>query len=162
MDDNGHESYIPFKGPFKGKGQNRKAVRVLDTEMQAIREEMAQLVKRFNDAFPSTPRPVNLRVHGRPAAHTLLSWRQATHSGSYLQLFGTNVGTEILARLGPNSVQLLAQFDLERLRLNFRCKLIWSARHAYQLYQEGLDSQNAWFDADHPPNGDFRKTGSWC
>ena len=160
MGDNAQEDCIPFKGPFKGKGQNRKAMRLLDVEMDAIREEMAQLVDRYNAVFHSTPRPVNLRVLGRPSAHTLLNWRQATHSGSYLQLFGSEAGDQILSRLGQNAVRLLAQFDLERLRLNFRCKLIWSARHAYQLYQEGMDHQEAWFDADHLQSGSFRSTGS--
>jgi len=159
MDDNDQEYYIPFKGPFKGKGQNRKAARQLDAEMQIIREEMVQLVDRYNAAFPTTPRPVNLRILRRSTAHTLLSWRHARHSGSYLQLFSTKAGKEILSGLGPNAVSLLAKFDLERLRLNFHCKLIWSARHAYQLYQEGLDSQAAWFHSDNKSKG--LQTAQW-
>ena len=155
-DDNDRQYCLPFKGPFKGKWQNRKAVRILDSEMQTIREEMVQLVERFNATFPSSPRPVNLRIHNRPASHRLLSWRQATHSGSYLQLFGSEAGTEILSRLGPNAVQLFANFDLERLRLNFRSKLIWSTHHAYQLYQEGLDSQAAWFEGNVLVQGTIR------
>ena len=155
-DDNAQEYCLPFKGPFKGKGQTRKAVRMLDAEMDAIREEMVRVVEAYNDTFPTTPRPVNLRILNRPMAHSLLSWRQARHSGSYLQLFGAETGEEILSRLGPNAVNLLAKFDRERLRLNFRCKLIWSARHAYQLYQEGLDSQIAWFEAGHASDGVLR------
>ncbi|MEN8132066.1 MAG: hypothetical protein ABFS45_18190, partial [Pseudomonadota bacterium] len=79
---------MPFKGPFKGKGQNRKAARLLDLELESIRVEMKQVVARYNAAFPTTPRQVNLRLQGRPNAHTLLSWRQAVRSGSYLHLFG--------------------------------------------------------------------------
>ncbi len=150
MDDNDQAICLPFKGPFKGKGQTRKAVRMLDAEMDAIREEMVQVVESYNAAFPSTPRPVNLRILHRPTAHSLLSWRQAKHSGSYLQLFGTEAGAEILSRLGPHAVQLLAKFDRERLRINFRSKLIWSTRHAYQLFQAGLDSQAVWFEHRRP------------
>ena len=144
MSDNHHDECHPFKGPFKGKGQTRKAIQQLEAELASILAEMTQVVDQYNVTFPSTPRPVNLRIHRRPNAHSLLSWRDVGPSGSYLHLFGTEVGHAILARLGPNAIHLLARFDQERLRLNFLSKLIWSALHAHRLHQDGMERQGAW------------------
>ncbi len=144
MSDNHYDECHPFKGPFKGKGQARKAIQHLEAELASILAEMAHVVEQYNATFPSTPRPVNLRIHRRPNTHALLSWRDVGPSGSYLHLFGTEVGHAILSRLGPNAINLLARFDQERLRLNFRSKLIWSAWHAHCLHQDGMERQVAW------------------
>jgi hypothetical protein len=115
----------------------------MESELQEIVREMERLVDAYNTAFPSSPRPVNLRLLRRSHRHVLLSWRQACRSGSYLKLFGSDEGTAILERLGPNAINLMASFDRERLQLNFRCKLVWNCRDAYLLYEDGLRAQDA-------------------
>lgn len=145
MGDNTRDECLPFKGPFKGKGQNRKAARFLGHEAESIRDEMKRIVEQFNETF-SKPRPVNLRVHGRGRNHPMLSWRLAVHGGSYLHLFGSEDGERLLSGLGPNTVRKLAEFDRHRLHLNFKSKIIFSMLMAYQIFMDGQESEAAWFD----------------
>jgi hypothetical protein len=144
LDDNRFDACMPFKGPFKGKGQNRVALRQMETQLSEIMDEMDRLVAEFNHTLPSTPRPVNLRILRRSNHHPLLSWRYAVRSGSYLKLFGSAQGHHILHHLGPHARQLLARFDRERLHLNFRCKLIWNCRDAYVLHEAGIRDLEAY------------------
>ncbi len=146
IDDNHSFESMPFKGPFKGKGQNRKAARMLEAQYAEVLREMERAVERFHEVFPQ-PRPVNLSVHRRKGHnHVLLSWRHAVRSGSYLHLFGNQDGEKLLASLGPHAVQRLAEFDRVRLVLNFRSKLLHAGMECYRLYHLGQEDEAAWFD----------------
>jgi hypothetical protein len=62
--DNHDSEYMTFKGPFKGKGQNRKAVQLLKIRYSEVLREMEQVMEKFHEIFPG-PRPVNLNSHRR-------------------------------------------------------------------------------------------------
>jgi hypothetical protein len=146
MDDNHVDFYFPFKGPFKGKGLNRKASQHLDDQYAEVRQEMLWVVDDFQKTFPR-PRPVNLSIHQRHNNyHALLSWRYAVRGGSYLHLFGNQNGEKILDELGPHTTKRLAEFDRMRLTLNFKSKVVFSALQAYRLYKTGCDMEDAWFN----------------
>jgi hypothetical protein len=145
MDDNHVDLSLPFKGPFKGKGQNRKAAHALRDEYTLILKEMERVVALFHETFPQ-PRPINLSIHRRSKYHVLLSWRYAVHGGSYLHLFGNVNGEKLLAGLGPNTVRRFAELDRIRLELNFRSKIVYTGIQAYQLFLKGLEAEVAWFN----------------
>ena len=136
MNDNQVTVDSPFKGPFKGKGANRKALRQLKDDM-ALHDEMRRVVDRFNQVFPMR-RVVHLRILNRQ--YPLLWWRYAGNSGSYVRLFHTPEGLTLLDQFMPETQQRLKEFDRLRLRLNFRATVIGNAIRSYQRYEEGLDA----------------------
>jgi len=126
----------PFKGPFKGKGANRRALRELESDLQNIHDEMDTVQKKYNDVF-SCPRPVLLRrLHKR--AYSFLWWRMVGHSGTYIRLFDSDQGRKVLASLMPQTQQLLIAFDRERIRLNFRATVVGNAVQAYRIRERDL------------------------
>ncbi len=148
-DDNQTELGTPFKGPFKGKGQNRKAVRELQFEMENIRARMEDIVGNFNLAFPSTPRVVNLRILKRGAiSYPLMWWRQTCSGGSFFLLFNSEPGQRLLSQLMPRSVELLAKFDRERLMINWESKVIGSTLDAYKVHMNGIAHLEAYQSND--------------
>lgn len=138
MNDNRMTVDSPFKGPFKGKGANRKALRQLENEMAQVNEEMLAVVEQYNQVFPQRQTMVHLRIINRQ--YPLLWWRVAGNSGSYVRLFNTPDGLAMLGRLMPETQQRLKQFDRLRLRLNFKSTVIGNAIRSYQRYEEGLDA----------------------
>jgi hypothetical protein len=145
-DDNRSFDCIPFKGPFKGKGENRRAARILGDQYDEVIKDMERVVVKFHEIFPQ-PRPVNLSIQRRPGRiHVLLSWRQAIRSGSFLHLFGSEDGEALLVDLGPHTVRRLAEFDRLRQILNFRSKLLFAGVDGYRLYRMGQEAEAAWFD----------------
>ncbi|MCF6256200.1 MAG: hypothetical protein L3K25_07850 [Gammaproteobacteria bacterium] len=126
----------PFKGPFKGKGANRSALRELENELQSIHENMDSVENKYNEIF-SRPRPIMLR-RLRKRAYSLLWWRMVGHSGTYIRLFDSDRGREVLASLMPQSQKLLIKFDRERIRLNFRATVVGNAVQAYRMRDRDL------------------------
>ncbi len=127
----------PFKGPFKGKGQNARALRELESELAEVLEEMCAVVKRFNDNF-RPPRPVNLRILGK-RMYPLLWWRVPGSSGTYIRLFDSDKGTAILDTLMPRTHQTLMLYDQERIRLNFRSAVVGNAVESYRRRERDLE-----------------------
>lgn len=136
IDDN-VQSCIPFKGPFKGKGQNRRAIRELKKELAQIRSEMDQLIEVYNETF-QRPRPINLRLLQRANTFPIMWWRAAVRSGPFIQLFNDPRGQVILSKLGPNTVRVLRDFDQQRLNLNFRSKVVGGALEGFEIYERGM------------------------
>lgn len=126
----------PFKGPFKGKGANARALRELESQMVEIHNEMRTVVDRFNDRF-RVPRPVNLRILGR-RLYPLLWWRVPGSSGTFIRLFDSDKGAEILDSLMPQAQRALMEFDQERIRLNFRITVVGAAVEAYRRRERDL------------------------
>jgi len=126
----------PFKGPFKGKGANARALRDLETELAEVHSEMCSVVARFDNNFRQ-PRPVNLRILGR-RAYPLLWWRVPGSSGTYIRLFDSEKGAVILNTLMPYTRQTLMQYDQERIRLNFRSAVIGNAVESYRRRERDL------------------------
>ena len=131
------QSCIPFKGPFKGKGANRRAIRELRNELAQIRLEMDQLIEVFNETF-QRPRPINLRLLQRAKTFPIMWWREAMRSGPCIQLFNDPRGQVILNKLGPNTVKVLRDFDQQRLNLNFRSKVVGGALEGFEIYERGM------------------------
>ena len=136
INDNVHE-HIPFKGPFKGKGANRRAIRELRSEVKQIRAEMDQLIEVYNTTF-QRPRAINLRLLQRANTYPLMWWREAVSGGPYIQLFRDSRGQAILERLGTNTVEVLRDFDRKRLYLNFRSKVVGGALEGFEIYERGM------------------------
>lgn len=128
----------PFKGPFKGKGENRLALRELETELDKIHDEMDILVERFNEVFRQ-PRPVHLRQL-RKRKYSLLWWRMVGKSGTFIQLFNSDKGDEVLTPLMGETRKMLMEFDKERIRLNFRASVVGNALEAYRRRERDLAS----------------------
>jgi len=147
LGDNQLDLGTPFKGPFKGKGKNRKAVRELELELAEVRECMESLVERYNEAFPNTPRLVNLRILKRGSQiYPLMYWRETCGTGTFFKLFGNDKGKKILDSIGPKSKELFTMFDKEKLRINFKSKLIGSAIEAYRIHCDGLTEIDKYFE----------------
>ena len=127
----------PFKGPFKGKGANARALRDLDAELSQVLVEMRAVVERFNGDFRA-PRPVNLRILGK-RHYPLLWWRVSGSSGTYIRLFDSAKGSAILETLMPQSRKILMSYDKERIRLNFRSSVVGNALEAYRRRERDLD-----------------------
>ncbi len=136
----------PFKGPFKGKWQNARALRELESELAEVHAEMRVVVERFNDQF-RPPRPVNLRILGK-RQYPLLWWRVPGSSGTYIRLFDSEKGAVILGTLMPQTRQALMRYDQERIRLNFRSAVIGNAVESYRRRERDLallsQLQKAW------------------
>ncbi len=140
QNDNWNLDSVPFKGPFKGKGHNRRIVKLLEYQMSEIKASMENTVINFNDAFPTTPRVANLRILQRPT-YPLLWWRLPENGGKFFQLFNSREGQRILSRLkptSPNTIKLLARYDKERVEINSRCKIIGSMLESYRAYMESM------------------------
>ena len=131
------DNVFPFKGPFKGKGQNRKALRQLEMEMAEIQELMLETVNEFNLVF-KTPRLINLRILKR-SGYPLLWWRKAERSGSYIRLFHSDEGALIVGKLLPVAKQKVIDFDKKRLHLNFRATVIGNTIESYKRYDDGIN-----------------------
>ncbi len=125
MDDN----HNPLKGPFKGKGINRQILRELEIELESIKAEMKEVMARFDKTL-RLPRPVNLRL-SRTRTYPILWWRMTGRNGTYIRLFDSEAGTEILARLLPRTIKLLMDFDEDRIRLNCRAGMFGNAVEGY-------------------------------
>ncbi len=125
MDDN----HNPLKGPFKGKGVNRQVLRELENELESIKAEMKEVMARFDKTF-HLPRPVNLRL-SRTRTYPILWWRMMGRNGTFIRLFDSEAGKEILARLLPRTIKLLMDFDKERIRLNCRAGMFGNAVEGY-------------------------------
>ena len=141
QNDNRNSDSVPFKGPFKGKGLNRRIVKQLEYQMCEIKTSMENTVISFNEAFPTTPRVANLRILQRPT-YPLLWWRLPENGGKFFQLFNSREGQRILSRLkptSPNTIKLLAKYDKERIEINSRCKIIGSMLESYRAYMESMD-----------------------
>jgi len=133
----------PFKGPFKGKGANRLALRELETDLHHIHEEMDSVEFQFNQVF-KRPRPVLLR-RLRKRAYSLLWWRMSGQNGTYIRLFDSDKGRDVLAPLMAGSRDILRKFDTERIRLNFRATVVGNTISAYRIRERDLlilDQQN--------------------
>lgn len=135
MSDNCGFHASPFKGPFKGKGANNKALRQLNEEMSGLLVEMTAVVKRFDQIF-NPPRFINLRILKRE--YPLLWWREAKQSGSYVRLFQSQKGLALLDGLMPQARAHLVEFDRQRLHLNFRATVVGNTLRAYLRYEEGI------------------------
>ena len=137
MSDIRETDVFPFKGPFKGKGQNRKALRQLQQELDAIENKMMAVVMDFNNVF-TTPRLVNLRILRR-SGYPLLWWRKAESSGSYIRLFHSDEGDSIINQFLPAAKSKIIEFDKSRLLLNFRATVVGNTIESYKRYDDGLD-----------------------
>ena len=133
------QNAIPFKGPFKGKGANRRAMRELEQELTVIRQEMDLLIGTFKATFSSRPRVVNMGLVQRKNTYPLMWWRASVNGGPFIQLFNSERGQLILANLGPNTVRTLREFDYQRLHLNFRSKVVGSALESFVIFENGID-----------------------
>jgi len=122
-------------------------VRELELELEVVRENMEGLVKRFNEAFPNTPRLVNLRILKRGSQiYPLMYWRETCGSGTFFKLFGNDKGEKILDTIGPKSKELFTLFDKEKLIINFKSKVIGSAIEAYKIHGDGLTEIDKYFE----------------
>lgn len=131
-----NDNHNPFKGPFKGKGQNARALRELESELAEVLAEMRIIVERFNEDF-RMPRPVNLRILGK-RVYPLLWWRVPGSSGTYIRLFDSEKGDAIMSSLMPQSRQALMSYDKERIRLNFRSAVVGNALESYRRRERDL------------------------
>lgn len=130
------DNHNPFKGPFKGKGQNRSALKELEVELAGIRTEMRNIVEQFDDSFQA-PRPVNLRILGK-RLYPLLWWRVPGSSGTYIRLFDSDKGSAILETIMPYTRQTMVSFDRERIRLNFRSVVVGNTVESYRRRERDL------------------------
>ncbi len=130
------DNHNPFKGPFKGKGENRKALRELEIEMGEIRDEMNALTARFDETF-RPPRPINLRL-SRRQSYLMLWWRMPGRSGTFIRLFDNEKGLKVLASLLPETRRVFVGFDKERIRLNFRGSVVGHAIDNYVRRERDL------------------------
>lgn len=133
--DNYEINVSPFKGPFKGKGANRKALKNLMDDLAQIKADMKLIVSDFNQAMPS-PRKVLFRilmVRGIPQ----LWWREANERGTYLKLFESNAGDELRSSFFPATLALMEDFDRKRLHYNLKATLVGHAIEHYKKYING-------------------------
>ena len=133
--DNYEINVSPFKGPFKGKGANRKALQNLMDDLAQIKSDMKLIVDEFNQAMPP-PRKVLFRilmVRGIPQ----LWWREANERGTYLKLFGSEVGEKFRVSFFPATLELMENFDRKRLHYNLKATLVGHAIEHYRKYING-------------------------
>lgn len=136
MNDKTVNLVAPLKGPFKGKGENRRYEQQLIEELNNIEVEMKQLINHFNQTLPS-PRIVNLVIMHR--TWPLLWWREPKSSGTYLRLFETVEGRILLKKLLPVALRLYTDFDHNRALLNYRSRMVGNSLKATQLYRECVE-----------------------
>ena len=130
----------PFKGPFKGKGANRKAVQVLQDDLAQIRADMEDVVNEYNIAMPRRKDRKFLPPHlcvFRPRGIPHLWWREANKGSKYVHLFDSDKGTEILSQYLPTTVEMFREFDRKRLHYNLKATLVGHAIEHYGKYLEG-------------------------
>jgi hypothetical protein len=138
--DNHEIQTSPFKGPFKGKGANRKAVQILKDDLEQILSDMESVVKEYNKTMPRGRaryfRPPHLCVF-RPRGIPHLWWREANKSSKYVHLFDSDRGTEILSQYLPSTVEMFQEFDRKRLHYNLKATLVGHAVEHYGKYLDG-------------------------
>mgnify|MGYP006899577562 CR=1 FL=1 len=151
--DNHEIQTSPFKGPFKGKGANRKAVHILQDDLKQIVLDMESVIEEYNLAMPRGKarynRPPHLCVF-RPRGIPHLWWREANKGSKYVHLFDSARGVEILSQYLPVTVEMFREFDRKRLHYNLKATLVGHAIEHYGKYLEGnqlLDDLE--FDADN-------------
>jgi hypothetical protein len=133
--DNYEINVSPFKGPFKGKGANRKALQNLKADLDQIKSDMKLIVDEFNQAMPP-PRKVLFRilmVRGIPQ----LWWREANERGTYLKLFESETGEKFRVSFFPATLELMENFDRKRLHYNLKATLVGHAIEHYRKYING-------------------------
>lgn len=133
----------PFKGPFKGKGANRKAIGILRVEQQRILEVMHSVISDYEQALPRLKQhgPIlhpRLRVHGSPDIPQLW-WRESVGNSKFVRLFDCERGEIILKRYMPATIELFKRFDRRRANINLQSGMVGYALRKYKLYMTDLD-----------------------
>lgn len=118
---------ILLKG-FKGKGdevlrliqQQGDLIESLNNKRETSYQSMLQLVKTFDEAL-DPPRVVNLRV-ARVRGIKAVYWRLPGSNGNqpYVRLFQTRRGADFLSKISEKYVLLFADFEKQRLAVNYQ------------------------------------------
>ncbi|MFT7532454.1 MAG: hypothetical protein ACI9FD_003485 [Gammaproteobacteria bacterium] len=126
----------PFKGPFKGKGANRKAINQLKVDLLEIKSVMESVIVDFAKVMQPTKRVVSLTMF-RPRGIPQLWWRTANKKATYLKLFGSEEGNAILAGMLPEAIDFFIRHERKRLHYNLQATMIGHALEHYRNYVEG-------------------------
>ncbi|MEE9494428.1 MAG: hypothetical protein V3W04_13760 [Gammaproteobacteria bacterium] len=148
---------LPFKRPFKGKGEIIAARDAAYAAMISIELEMAQLIKEYELAFhrPSvkTARAVTLvnqySSRGKHMWHktyySRLNWRASKAvmgTQRYTRLFTSEVGIKLMARMPAGMQQALEDFEFKRLDMNYRMSIAyfqWNKAKAFLTDYEAAE-----------------------
>ncbi len=130
----------PFKGPFKSKGANRRAVASLRADLDSIHKQMVRIVSSFRSLVPSKV-PVYLSIH-RPRGIPLLWWRKVGRNSEYVKLFDSSDCMLSLDEFLPTTMQLIVGFDRDRLHYNLQATMVGHSLEHYVKYQNGNEILN--------------------
>lgn len=135
----------PFKGPFKGKGANRKAIQILQDDQEKIRAVMRSIVKDYNTVMPEEKNRGNKDLLRRPylgvvspAGVPQLWWRRPDRSSRMIHLFGSVEGDKILSKFLPNTIMVFQDFDMLRVHWNLKAMFVGRNLAHYVKYMDEL------------------------
>lgn len=131
----------PFKGPFKGKGANRKVVQILEDDLKDILDEMEQLRIEYVKAVPRPKmkqknQPPYLNIF-KPRGIPALMWRIADTRSERFKLFEDDIGKEILSRYMDAAFNVFVEVEKQRLHLNFKSTLLAHTIMKYKVFMSG-------------------------
>ncbi len=143
--DNIEIDLYPFKGPFKGKGANRRAMRVLVDELAELKEQMIEIIDEYNRLLnrdvmvTGSPRPPVLSLF-EPRGIPQLWWREPTKKSEYIKsLFGSKKGREYLKPLGAGAISMIMEFDVLRLYFNLKSTMVGHSLEHYRKFTAGME-----------------------
>lgn len=133
----------PFKGPFKGKGANRKMIQILENDLNDILEEMEQLKIEYAKAVPRPKmhhknQPPYLNVF-KPRGIPALMWRMPSTRSVRFKLFEDDIGLKILSGYMDATVNVFKEIEAQRLDLNFKSTLLAHTIQKYKVYISGQE-----------------------
>ncbi len=136
---------ILLKG-FKGKGvdlgrllrQLTKKQKILGVEKDQAVFDMRQLVDEYDSVF-KMPRKLHLRVASTKGNKTLY-WRLPGTSGNqpYIRIFQTDKGKDLLSTITPYHLELLKDYELKRVIINYRYSSVSKQISALTTTSENL------------------------
>ena len=135
----------PFKGPFKGKGANRKSLQILKDDLAVVESAMREAVSEFNELFPplgprvksNQRRRFKLVIH-RPRGVPQLWWRVASLKSNFIKIFDNEAERQYLLGLMPATFRELKRLDELRLELNFKASILANAIEFFTKYVDGV------------------------
>jgi len=136
----------PFKGPFKGKGANRRAMEVLENDKKLLVRQMYKLIREVEDVFPPPgPRAPIKFPHLRIFKATngkipQLWWRDPVGNSKYLKLFESDRGIELMSNFQSRTVDCFKEFDSRRGTLNFQSTLVCATLMRYEIYLTNIEA----------------------
>ncbi len=142
LEDNITIDITPFKGPFKGKGANRRAVQQLTNDLSDLEVNMNRLRDEYGQSFKRNYKHVTdnreyrldiLRARGYPQ----LWWRVSASGGAWVKLFENDDFKPYLDGLMSATLDLMIDFERRRLAINLQA--IWLG-HTLEHYKRFVNA----------------------